>query len=129
MKRLFVFLMLMVLPAAALTQTPTGPNTGPNPLNGNGLLALAEASVRISQGRGTDQDSLHSGVWQGFVIGVALTHDSVNPRVCLPEKSLSGQWMAVVLQYLRQNPAQLHKESVTLVREALQRAFPCPLRK
>jgi hypothetical protein len=93
--------------------------------NGNGLLSRAEADERTTQGRASGLDAQHSGQWQGFIAGAAWTLDDFDPKVCLPAAATVGQLSAVVLRYLRQNPAQLHRDSSNLVREALQQAFPC----
>lgn len=123
MKRLFVLFVFAAMPAVVAAQQVL-PLT-----SGNGLLARAEAEERLLQGRQSGSDGLLAGHWQGFVAGVAWTLDDIDPRVCLPEGSTLGQWSAVVLQYLRQNPAQLHRPSQELTREALRRAFPCPSRR
>jgi hypothetical protein len=120
MKRLFVLFVLAAMPAVVAAQQAPSLNSG------NGLLARAEADERLDQGRARDVDLALGASWRGFVAGVAWTLDDIDPRVCLPEGSNLGQVSAVVLQYLRQNPAQLHRPSQVLIREALQRAFPCP---
>jgi hypothetical protein len=119
MKWLFVLFVFAAMPAVVAAQQAPRLNTG------NGLLRMAEAEERIEQGRSSAGDSFHAGTWQGFVAGVAWTLHDIDPRVCLPEGSNLGQLTAVVLQYLRQNPAQLHRPSQVLIREALQRPFPC----
>ena len=123
MKWLFVLFVFAAMPAVVAAQQyqPLG--------NGNGLLERAEADERIGQGRAARDDAWLGSTWQGFVAGVAWTLDDIDPRVCLPEGSNVGQLTAVVLQYLRHNPAQLHRPSQVLIREALQRAFPCPSRR
>jgi len=91
-------------------------------LSGNDLLEYArarEGNLEISI------NVLRGGVWIGFIHGTAATLMEIDPRVCLPTGSTNGQWAAVVKQYLEQNPAQLHRPAHNLVREALQRAFPC----
>lgn len=94
--------------------------------SGNDLLKRAQADERLMDNRPMVGDFwVESGQWRGFILGVAFTLDDIDPRVCLPKKSNVGQYMAVVKQYLEQNPAQLHRDGSQLAREALQRAFPC----
>jgi hypothetical protein len=123
MKWLFVLFVFAGMPGVVAAQQHQWIN------NGNGLLQSAEASERLAQGRPLRDDVWSSASWLGFVAGVAWTLDDIDPRVCLPEGSNVNQLTAVVLQYLRQNPAQLHRPSQELAREALRRAFPCPSRR
>ena len=94
---------------------------------GNELLDEIRSSDRVRSGLGhiTGEDVTKAGVWLGFIQGVSWTLDDIDPRVCLPRSGTTGQSAAVVKQYLEQNPAQLHRPAHVLVREALQRAFPC----
>ena len=93
--------------------------------SGNDLLEDARAAERVTAGQTQGTDAWKAGFWSGFIRGTSTTHDAIDPRVCLPTTSTAGQWGAVVRQYLEQNPAELHKPAQLLVREALQRAFPC----
>ena len=117
--RAFVALALCVLSFSVAAQS------APPLTTGNGLLSLAEAYERAVQGRGSGNDGLFGGQFQGFVAGVAWTLDDLDSLACVPDTATVGQIGAVVLQYLRQNPAQLHRASWVLAREALQKAFPC----
>jgi hypothetical protein len=117
--RAFVALVLCVLSFSAAAQQPLPLSTG------NGLLARADADERNRQGRGFGSDAINGGTFQGFVAGVAWTLDDIDHLTCLPATAILGQIGAVVVQYLRQNPAQLHRASQVLVREALRQAFPC----
>jgi hypothetical protein len=94
--------------------------------SGNDLLEKARALDNLSrpQGEGA-RGQLYSGYWIGFIHGTASTLMEIDSNVCLPTGSNNRQWSAVVKQYLEQNPAQLHRPAHNLVREALQRAFPC----
>ncbi len=115
----FVALVLCVLSfSVAAQQLP--------PLSsGNGLLARAEADERLAQGRPLSGDASDGSAWRAFIAGVAWTLDDVDPLTCLPQQATLGQAMDVVLAYLRQNPAQLHRPSQVLARDALRQAFPC----
>lgn len=44
---------------------------------------------------------------------------------CLPAGVSIGQLQAVAHQYLRQNPAELHRDASLLVWTAMKQAFPC----
>lgn len=95
--------------------------------SGNDLLNNAQVRERLITNRQIDGDTwVKAGVYLGFVQGVAFTLGDIDPRVCLPSVGgNTGQYAAVVKQYLEQNPAQLHRPAHNLVHEALQRAFPC----
>jgi hypothetical protein len=93
--------------------------------SGNVLLEQARSYERVQQLRGTDRDAQHGAFYQGFVAGAAFTLDDLDPTVCLPSGGNVGQFAAVVRQYLDGNPARLHLQAERLVKEALQRAFPC----
>lgn len=115
----FVALALGVMSSVVAAQSH------PPIFTGNGLLSRAEASERTADGRSFGTDAQMGSQWLGFIAGVAWTLQDIDPKTCLPEGATTGQVSAVVLQYLRQNPAQLHRNSHILVREALRKAFPC----
>jgi hypothetical protein len=96
-------------------------------LSGNQLMDFVRSSERVTQGRHDPNgpDSANAGFVNGFVAGVAFTLDDISMKVCLPSKGTVGQYKAVVTQYLKENPAQLHRGAEQLVREALERSFPC----
>ncbi len=93
--------------------------------SGNELLEAVRAEERATQGRPNATDWQMSGFFSGFVLGVAFTANELSPKVCLPSTSTLGQYKAVVAHYLKENPAQLHRGAEQLVREALERSFPC----
>jgi hypothetical protein len=93
--------------------------------SGNELLERARSGDRVQASQEIPGDRFSGGAWLGFVRGVTFTLNDIDPTVCLPSGGTVGQFAAVVKQYLEQNPAQLHRPAHVLVREALQRAFPC----
>ena len=94
-------------------------------LTGNELLEHVRSSDRLQAGQERGGDAVKAGYSTGFIQGAAWAIDELHPRVCLPTGGTVGQHVSVVKQYLEQNPAQLHHPAHVLVREALQRAFPC----
>ena len=94
-------------------------------MTGNQLLETARAGARLQAGQPHDRDVANAWLWIGFVDGASSTLQITDPKVCLPPNSTKGQYAGVVKQYLEQNPSQLHLPAEVLVREALQRAFPC----
>ena len=93
--------------------------------SGNELLDSARSADKMDANRATMEEVFKAGTWYGYIRGIAYTLDDIDPKVCLPSSGTVGQYAAVVKQYLEQNPAQLHRQARILVREALQRAFPC----
>lgn len=93
-------------------------------ITGNDLVRRAEADERVSRGNASNRDFQWSANYLGFVAGVADLL-SLERRICLPESGDIGQFAAVVHQYLRQSPAQLHRPGSVLVRDALVASFPC----
>ena len=47
------------------------------------------------------------------------------PLWCIPTNATPMQWIRVVVKYLDDNPAQLHRKRVPLIMMALHQAFPC----
>lgn len=50
------------------------------------------------------------------------------PIFCSPDGGSYGQYVKVVLKFLRDHPERLHEDRRNLVEEALQDAFPCPVK-
>jgi hypothetical protein len=94
-------------------------------ISGNQLMEYMQSSERVGQGRAAEADWQKSSFFKGFVAGAAFTLDDISIKVCLPRTGNIGQYAAVVAQYFKENPAQLHRNAEVLVREALERAFPC----
>jgi hypothetical protein len=115
MKKTLFAVILMILSSRAVA------------FSGNQLMDYIRSSERVAQGRHDPKsnDAIDAGFVNGFVAGVAFTLDDFSPKVCLPRTGNVGQYKAVVAQYLKENPAQLHRGAEQLVREALERAFPC----
>ena len=62
------------------------------------------------------------GYIQGFKEANALTPI---PNFCVPDAVTLGQLIKVVVKYMDEHPEELHLLSGLVVREALQKAFPC----
>ncbi|MBX9683390.1 MAG: hypothetical protein K2X41_06335 [Hyphomicrobium sp.] len=56
---------------------------------------------------------------------VVLTQQGRKADFCTPDGGTIGQVAAVVVKYLRDHPADLHRPFVSLVLEALSHAWPC----
>lgn len=65
-----------------------------------------------------------NGAVQAFNGAVSLEPEK--PNYCTPEFGGStGQYAAVFLQFLRQNPAKRHLPAIYLFHQAMAEAFPC----
>jgi hypothetical protein len=61
-----------------------------------------------------------------YIQGLNAMHGFVTPRLyCAPDSVTCGQMQAVIIKYLRDNPAQLHSPFHILALTALGLAFPC----
>ena len=89
------------------------------------LYADAQAWARADEDRAKGVEWQQSTRFQRFVTGVALTLNDIDPKVCLPARGSPRQYSAAVRDYLTDNPALLNRPAQVLIREALQRAFPC----
>jgi hypothetical protein len=94
-------------------------------ITGNKLLEIAAGAKRVEAGTPRTTDWQDDAYLSGFVTGVADTLNIIDPLVCLPKDSNSGQWQRVLLQYLEANPAELHRGGTTLAIAAFRKAFPC----
>jgi hypothetical protein len=96
--------------------------------SGNDLLQRLKAHQQINEGRG-DGSIWQTGLSQfglGFVAGIYFTLDDIDPKVCLPNQGGNvGQYVAVTIRHLENNPNKLHRPAEALVREAAIQAFPC----
>jgi hypothetical protein len=101
--------------------------------DGNVLIEECESAVRKLDNVSMPSDSdLNSGVCFGTVQGVGAMMVYLNSelsgdyKACFPTGGVSNaQGARVVLKYLRDNPANLHKDGPFLVVLALHKAFPC----
>lgn len=46
-------------------------------------------------------------------------------RICIPDEVTLGQKIKVVTKYLEDHPEALHLDSTLLIKNALEKAFPC----
>lgn len=94
-------------------------------VTGNTLLERAAAVKRMDAGSTSPKDLQDYLYFVGFAFGVASTLDNVDPEVCLPVASNTGQYRRVLIQYLEANPAELHMSGTILAIAAFRKAFPC----
>ncbi len=91
-------------------------------LGGSQLRQLCNGS------RGSIEDVACFTYIQGFVEG-AETHEVSKPKDrkpwCLPDEATVSQARLVVEKYMQDNSATLDQSAASIVRSALQRAFPC----
>lgn len=99
--------------------------------DGNKLLEQCNDAVRSMDKEGGGSD-LNIGYCIGVVRGVYNTLAVLNAllapkvRLCAPEGGITnGQGARIVLQYLRENPSQLHEDDVFLTMMAFKKAYPC----
>lgn len=83
-----------------------------------------DAAITARGNRGTLDNAYDAGASLGFIIGV---HDALySVTICSPQGATAGQLVDIVRLYLRAVPHRLHENADRLVREALERVFPCP---
>jgi len=80
-------------------------------------------------------DGIEAGICAGYLVGVTDTVElwdqwvamsgAVKKTHCLPEAAEFDQLAKVVVKYLEDNPAHLHKNASFLVQLAFMEAFPC----
>ena len=88
---------------------------------GNGFLQ------NCADERATAENSFRLGICYGYLEGW-LARDEGSPKfrlVCRPPTATNGQVMAVLIKYLRENPAKRHLPIDTAIIEGLSAAFPC----
>lgn len=98
---------------------------GAQGVTGNTLLQYAASVKKVAAGTASNLDYLFAAYVQGFAFGTALALHEVDPAVCLPGGSDTGQYVRVIVQYLESNPMELHKEATSLAIAACRKAFPC----
>ena len=105
------------LVGASLTATPPISSAQTHANTGVALLSRLNTVDGPNPGLGT-------GLGVGYVSGVSDTL-RVAELVCYPQGVTVNQTVKVVHKYLKDNPAQLHQDTVLLVSAALVEAFPC----
>lgn len=98
--------------------------------SGNDLLGYCQETVKSLDGEKGKRDQFIVGLCFGMVRGVFETLDYTSLvgsdfKVCMPKNAAIGQSVRVVVSYLKNNPAKLHKKSSLLIMYALLDAFPC----
>ena len=138
-----------------LSGVPESSADGTDEKNGNSLLRECGAALRLIDQTGTlsAEETLAAMQCLGFVRGATLallseqqwssflekqglrckSEESELPlekmrqakRTCIPDKATSVQAIRVIVKYLQDHPAELHKADFELLATALQLAFPC----
>lgn len=96
--------------------------------DGNELLGQCQSAVRLMDNVRKPSDSdLDSGVCFGKVSGVRyMISDSDVYKSCFPEDGISNaQAVRIVVKYLKDNPAMLHRDGRFLIVLAFHNAYPC----
>lgn len=97
--------------------------------DGNQLLMACQKTAQFLDGEresGTDV-----GYCFGLVNGVGNMMDAMgdylpkNERACFPEGIKNEQLTRIVVHYLQDNPASLHRDGAFLTMAAFQNAYPC----
>lgn len=99
--------------------------------DGNKLLENCKAAVTFMESKQL-KDEFKIGVCFGMIQGVRNTMINLNNAVrmeyqlCWPENGISnGQAARIVVKYLEENPADLHKDEVLLAMGAFVNAYRC----
>ena len=109
--------------------------------NQDAFTASGNAFVRVcsvvDKQTGTNDDSnnlaLCMGYVQGFADGVtlgvkysnALSSKDAKPVFCVPDDVTTSQLIRVALKYIRDNPADAHHSTASLLMAAIGTNFPC----
>lgn len=120
-----------VLSVAFLSSAfPFGRAATNGPIDGNSLLHECSQALAIrDDAKNVTNDAYHCA---GYVQGARDIGDlfgarpNGGPLWCLPGEVSTEQTIRVVVKYLKENPADLHRPAVALVAVALASAFPCP---
>ena len=101
------------------------------------LLASAQANANFFNGthlnewiqdmEKPDGGRFNAGLLSGYVAGIVDLGEGA--LFCLPPGATSGQYRAVVVKYVKNNPEQWDRPASALVVEALQKACPCPQKR
>jgi len=67
------------------------------------------------------------GLFKGYISGVVDTGNNI--LFCTEDGVTRGQYMAVVIKYIENNPEKWNQGASVIVLEALTKAFPCKNKK
>lgn len=98
-------------------------HTGSSPIKDGAYAYLADASYCLGMMHGV-QYMMY--MWQ--VSAKQSKLDSYDLHGCIPDEVEADQEARIVIKYLEDNPAELHKHDVLLANAALKKAFPCKKR-
>lgn len=120
MYRLFTLIILMFIsvPISALGFSA----------DGNQLLEHCSATLNENS---SSEDYQRASFCRGLLWGVVMTHSTLvalknsDKYFCLPKGIIINQGAKIVVKYLNEHPAFLHKGDVALVISAFADAFPC----
>ena len=90
-------------------------------LSGNDLLEPCREYEKHNAGQAAAGHK--TGHCMGFISGVVWASPDDG---CWPAGANLGQAILIVIKYLKENPAQLHRAAGYLVEETLREAWPCP---
>ncbi len=102
--------------------------------DGNGLLEDCQIAMKVLGGNPIMGDQFKAGAASGMCLGLVqgvvgmgyLWQDTGAHYYCLPEEEFSTkQAVRVILKYLEDNPAELHRRALVLLVRAFMDAFPC----
>lgn len=123
---LVVFVVLFSVPPWCIAQNK----------NGNELLVDCEAGINFVDGNVKSLDAsklVGAGRCVGFLQGVFAMNYYYEWKgdglFCFPNSVTYGQYVRIVVKYLRDHPEQLHKDEFLLAATALITAFPCTNKK
>ncbi len=93
-----------------------------------GLLfvpAMAQAEFMSGNGLLKDMngDVVDKSIALGYVMGVSDAYTNVT--VCVPDNVTAGQVQDIVRRYLENNPDKRHYAADSLIRDSLEKVWPC----
>jgi len=108
---------------------------------GNELLEDCSYALELDKENQSSENFLKGGYCLGYINGVASTHEMLAALLkynkekktyspilwCLPRNPSIpvGQVARIFVKYLKENPAELHRDGSVLLSAALINAFPC----
>jgi hypothetical protein len=113
--------------AAALTLLLSSPAVMAEPDTSSGNFMLPHCEQNPTAPGTTQSEIMYWSICSGIITALATVGPLMRPElaICVPKGTTRGQWQSVVVKYLRDHPAQLHKEFIALAAVALLDAWPC----
>ena len=94
-------------------------------VTGADLVKSIKADQRVREGTATVDDAFDGMMMRGYLGGALDAMDFMDQKYCSPAYVDMNEVGQIVAKYLAKNPVYLDRNASSLVRTALQQAFPC----